>query len=151
MSILNESGLNVKVSSDVRTLLWEEVAVNSVLNPLCTLLECTIGEFALYHENKRMSELVIDEILEVALREEIVLNKNKILEELSNLYPDTSAGRHYPSMYQDMTRGRPTEIDFQNGAIVKLGLKHHVNTPVNDLIAHLIRMKTMLVQKKNAE
>ena len=28
---------------------------------------------------------------------------------------------HYPSMYQDLTKGRPTEVDYINGYIAKVG------------------------------
>ena len=31
---------------------------------------------------------------------------------------------NFSSMYQDMSRGKKTEIDFLNGMIVKLGKKH---------------------------
>lgn len=31
---------------------------------------------------------------------------------------------HYPSMCQDMFKGRPTEVDYINGYIVKLGREH---------------------------
>lgn len=31
---------------------------------------------------------------------------------------------HYPSMYQDLTAGRPTEVDYINGYIAHLGRQH---------------------------
>jgi 2-dehydropantoate 2-reductase len=41
-------------------------------------------------------------------------------------------------MYQDMSRGKKTEIDFLNGMIVKLGKKHHIPTPINHTLKCLI-------------
>ncbi|MDO6640314.1 2-dehydropantoate 2-reductase [Shewanella sp. 5_MG-2023] len=38
------------------------------------------------------------------------------------------------SMWQDIHAQRPTEIDYLNGAVVKLGLNHQVATPVNSAI-----------------
>ena len=43
------------------------------------------------------------------------------------------------SMYQDVIRGRKTEIDFLNGAIVELGRHHKIPTPANELLAQMIR------------
>jgi 2-dehydropantoate 2-reductase len=43
------------------------------------------------------------------------------------------------SMWEDLERGRITEVDFLNGEIVKLGAKHGVQTPVNSKLIELIR------------
>ena len=43
------------------------------------------------------------------------------------------------SMWQDIQAKRPTEIDYLNGAVVKLGLKHQVATPVNSAIVEGIK------------
>ncbi len=42
-------------------------------------------------------------------------------------------------MLQDFRRGRPSEIDFLNGAIARLGEKHGRPTPVNAFVAALIK------------
>ncbi|MES9964811.1 MAG: ketopantoate reductase C-terminal domain-containing protein, partial [Candidatus Sedimenticola sp. 20ELBAFRAG] len=49
---------------------------------------------------------------------------------------------HHSSMLQDIRNGRETEIDFINGAIVRLGEKHGVETPVNQTLVNQIRFKT---------
>ncbi len=48
---------------------------------------------------------------------------------------------HHSSMLQDMERGRPTEIDFINGAVVAKGERHGIVTPVNRMLCELIRAK----------
>jgi 2-dehydropantoate 2-reductase len=42
------------------------------------------------------------------------------------------------SMWQDLERGRPTEVDYLNGEIVRLGEKHGVPTPVNRAVCELV-------------
>lgn len=44
-----------------------------------------------------------------------------------------------PSMLQDVEAGRPTEIDFINGAVVAMGEKHGVPTPVNKTLMQLVK------------
>ena len=51
---------------------------------------------------------------------------------------------HHSSMLQDITRGRKTEIDFLNGAVVERAKKHGIPAPVNATIADLIRFKEVL-------
>ncbi|WP_394220930.1 2-dehydropantoate 2-reductase [Alteromonas gracilis] len=43
------------------------------------------------------------------------------------------------SMYEDLMLGRRTEVDYLNGEIVRLGIKSHVPTPVNDHIVDLVK------------
>jgi len=48
-------------------------------------------------------------------------------------------GDNIPSLNTDLMRGRPTEIDFLNGAVVQMGRKYGVPTPVNELVVSLIK------------
>jgi 2-dehydropantoate 2-reductase len=42
------------------------------------------------------------------------------------------------SMWEDLTRGRPTEVDFLNGEIVRLAERVHVDAPFNRRIVKLV-------------
>jgi len=44
-----------------------------------------------------------------------------------------------PSMLQDIEAGRPTEVDYINGAIVQMGEKYGVETPVNRTMYSLVK------------
>jgi 2-dehydropantoate 2-reductase len=50
------------------------------------------------------------------------------------------------SMLQDFRRGRPSEIDFINGAIAACGRRHGIATPVNDFVVALIKALESLRQ-----
>jgi len=43
------------------------------------------------------------------------------------------------SMWEDLEAGRPTEIDWINGEVVRLGADHGVPTPVNEQLVELVR------------
>lgn len=43
------------------------------------------------------------------------------------------------SMWEDLQRGRPTEVDLLNGEIVRLGAAHGVPTPLNAAVVRLVR------------
>jgi 2-dehydropantoate 2-reductase len=40
------------------------------------------------------------------------------------------------SMQRDIMEGRPSELEAQNGAVVRLGAESGVETPVNSFIYH---------------
>lgn len=44
-----------------------------------------------------------------------------------------------PSMWQDIEKGRKTEVDFVNGYVVKKGKEIGIPTPINDLVTRIIK------------
>jgi hypothetical protein len=42
------------------------------------------------------------------------------------------------SLLQDIRKGRPTEIDFLNGEIVRRGRIHGLSTPINERVVGLV-------------
>ena len=44
-------------------------------------------------------------------------------------------------MLQDIERGRPTEIEAINGAVVARGAARGVPTPINAILARLVRAR----------
>jgi 2-dehydropantoate 2-reductase len=51
-------------------------------------------------------------------------------------------------MYQDITSGRKTEIDFLNGAIVSRAKKLGIDAPYNTFISEQIRFMEALQAEK---
>jgi len=60
----------------------------------------------------------------------------------------TAANRS--SMLQDLEQGRTTEIRHLNGAIVALGRKHGIPTPLNELLTSLISTAERLSPERQA-
>lgn len=49
-------------------------------------------------------------------------------------------------MYDDLAAGRPTEIDYLNGEVVKLAASLHRKAPVNEAIVSLIKQAELGVE-----
>jgi len=59
------------------------------------------------------------------------------------LTPTSAGGRNWrASMAQDVAEGRPTEIDYLNGYVAKLGRETGVPTPLNEALSALIKTIT---------
>lgn len=101
-------------------------------------MECPYGEL-LQEPAWHIIEGIVREAFAVSAAEGVVLPQKSADEYLEYLrtqkIPPTAA--HYSSMYQDITAKRLTEVDYINGAIVRLGQKHGISTPVNETIVHL--------------
>jgi 2-dehydropantoate 2-reductase len=47
---------------------------------------------------------------------------------------------HYPSMYQDMIKDRPTEVDYINGYIAELGRKYHYEAATHLFVTQAVHL-----------
>jgi 2-dehydropantoate 2-reductase len=54
-------------------------------------------------------------------------------------YAADAPGKHKASMLQDVEARRPTEVDFMNGAIVRMGEQTGVPTPLNRALWALVK------------
>jgi hypothetical protein len=43
-------------------------------------------------------------------------------------------------MWEDLYNNRPTEVDYLNGVITRLGREHKVSTPINTAIIALVKV-----------
>ncbi|MCA2503669.1 ketopantoate reductase family protein [Staphylococcus xylosus] len=138
LQIFNDSGLNAQISSNVFESIWSKATLNSVLNPLCTILNKTIYEFGNYAQSDEMIMPIIDEIVAVAKAKDIHLDRNELFKKVVSAYPKEAQGLHYPSMHQDYSNGRLTEIDYLNGQIAAYGKEFNIPTPINTMLTHLV-------------
>ncbi|NCJ15103.1 2-dehydropantoate 2-reductase [Staphylococcus pseudintermedius] len=136
--VFNDAKLNAKISDNVFQSIWSKATLNSVLNPLCTILDKTINEFSQYEKARDIVEPLIGEIVAVAEARGVSLSAAALLDKIEAAYPNEAQGLHYPSMHQDLYNGRYTEIDYLNGQIAKYGRELGIATPNNEMLTHLI-------------
>ncbi|QHW36189.1 2-dehydropantoate 2-reductase [Staphylococcus ursi] len=136
--VFNDAKLNAKISDNVFKSIWSKATLNSVLNPLCTILDKTINEFSQYEKARDIVVPLIAEIVAVAEARGVSLSAAALLEKIEAAYPNEAQGLHYPSMHQDLYNGRYTEVDYLNGQIAKYGRELGIATPNNEMLTHLI-------------
>jgi len=150
--IFTQAGIPTRYSQHIESYLWDKILYNCALNALGAILEVNYGKLGEISPLKEIMEDIVKEIFLVAKAYNIRLfwqSPEAYLEHFYNkLLPPTAA--HYPSMLQDILKGKKTEIDALNGAIVKLGKNANISTPVNLFITRLIKGKEQICsQKKN--
>ncbi len=130
-ALLQGLPLRVERSRDIRRDMWTKLLINAVINPLSVLLQ---GHNRLVAETRfdRLKSPILSEGRAVAAAEGTPVAVDAAF---VNRFV---ASDNISSMLQDVRRGRPTEIDFINGAIVRLGASHGVPTPVNAFVVDLV-------------
>lgn len=139
----SHSGIPTRFSPAIMKYVWGKIIYNSALNPLGAILEVPYGKLAEGEYSRNIMDQIIDEIFAVlsASRQETLWPDSQEYKKAfySQMIPTTAL--HHASMLQDIQRGRKTEIDALNGAVVELGKRHGVSTPVNQLITALLKTK----------
>jgi 2-dehydropantoate 2-reductase len=126
--------LRGRVSADIRHDVWRKLVVNCVINPLTAMTGMEVGWVA----DERLDPLkrrIIAECLAVAARDGVVFD-NDFTAMLNETYRPS---RNLSSMYQDLMKGRRTEIDHMNGAVVELGRRFGVSCPINAGLVAIIK------------
>lgn len=133
------ANLKLNLNSHIEQIIWGKLMVNAAINPLTALLEVRNGKLLEIPSAMQMIHLLINEAMQVAARSAVTLPYADPMHEIKSVLI-TTAG-NYSSMYQDIQRGAPTEIEQINGAIVRLGQANDVPTPYNESITTLIKGK----------
>lgn len=135
------SNLNPNLTDNFLGTLYTKVVFNSVINTICTLFEIRMGQFIDYEGAEKLGRQLIDEAYNVAELAGITpLNsRDEEWETIRYVSAETSP-LHYPSMYQDMNKGRQTEVDYINGYIYDLGRTYDYQAKTHDFLRHLVRL-----------
>jgi 2-dehydropantoate 2-reductase len=147
-AVLNAADLDCRISPDISRDVWHKLVINCVVNPITAILGCEVGGIA-NPELDPLKELVIAECLAVAASQGVMLEGN-FQQEINDFFRPS---HNIASMLQDLRRGRTTEIDYLNGAVVALGARQNVACPVNAALAAIIKAMeaASLVPKKMFE
>ena len=135
--LFTRAGLETRISDDVDSLLWSKLIVNVGINALTALLRVPNGVLAQTPECDLLMARAVAEAVAVARALSIGLDGERQLERVREVCLRTADNR--ASMLQDILRGRPTEIDAINGAVVARGQAAGVDTPVNLLLTQLVQ------------
>ncbi len=129
-----ECGLSGYVSENIRFDMWKKATLNCIINPLTAILKVENKGVADERLNP-LKKLIIGECLRVAEKDGVQLN----IDFAKALDGAVKGSKNISSMLQDLIKGRPTEIDYLNGAVVRLGKRYGLECPVNEALAKIIK------------
>ncbi len=114
--------------------MWQKFMFISAWSGVGTVSRAPLGVFRSQPGTRQMLKQVMQEIYEVAQARKISLPPEIINETLAVF--DRLPADGTTSMQRDIIEGRPSELEVQNGAVVRLGQEAGIETPVNAFIYH---------------
>ena len=135
--------LNVVIVNDIEPYRWQKLLVNAGINPVTAILW---GKNEVIIKNSYARELALRAVSEGEL---IAKNMGITLpgdpkSELIDVANKTK--NNYSSMYQDLMHKGKTEIDYINGALVRISKQLNLKAPVNELLYLLIKALELQVR-----
>ena len=136
-ALLEAAGFQTHVEADVSSLIWSKLVINVGINALTAFVNQPNGRLLDTEETRALMAELVAEAVAVAKARGVRLTYADPLQTVMDVAKRTGANRS--SMLQDFDRGRESEIDFINGAIVREAALLGVSVPVNATVTRLIR------------
>lgn len=139
VEVFRNAGFEMKWSDNVQGTVWLKAIANAAINPISGLTHLRNGEL---YSDKSIRHLMLDvikESLSIVRAARIDLPTNEPIRYVLGTLKRT--GNNKSSMLQDIEAGKPTEIDFINGAIANIAEKFGMSAPINKMLTILIKAK----------
>lgn len=138
-----EAGVHVEVPPDIRRSMWTKFLFIATLSGIGALTRVPIGVWRADEEIRGIADRSLREVLQLATARGVDLGEDAIertWQRYDGLAPDSTS-----SMQRDIMEGKPSELEAQLGAVVRLARESGVEVPVTGMIYH-----TLLPQERLA-
>lgn len=128
------AGVAAEIPADIQVAMWTKFLFIAALSGVGAVTRAPAGVLRGLPETRAMLVQAMEEILAVAQARGIDLSQQAIEQTLAlidGLPPQGTA-----SMQRDVMAGRPSELESQNGAVVRLGQEVDVPTDLHTFIYH---------------
>jgi 2-dehydropantoate 2-reductase len=148
MADFEAAHLNPSKSNNFMGTLLTKVFFNSVENSIATMFNARMGELMAYDGFlEGVAKPLIDEAYDAAEAAgyKMLETREEMLQQVE--YVSTVANPlHYPSMSQDFTKGRDTEVDYINGWIAGLARDHGLVAKNQEMVTNLVHLAESMRQ-----
>ncbi|MDY7116038.1 2-dehydropantoate 2-reductase [Halomonas sp. SSL-5] len=125
-------GVTAEIPDDIQAAVWGKFLFICAMSGIGAITRAPIGVTRRLPETREMIEGVLAEIAAVARARGVALAADAEARALRfiDALPEASTA----SMQRDIMGGHPSELESQNGAVVRLGREAGVATPINAMI-----------------
>lgn len=134
---LATAGVPTQISGNVRGSLWAKLVLNCAYNALSAITQLPYGQLVKGQGVADVIRDVVAECLAVAKAEGVAIpgDTEAAVRGIAETMPT-----QYSSTAQDLSRGKPSEIDHLNGYVVRRGEALGVPTPANRVLLVLVKL-----------
>ena len=129
---LERAGVNAIVPEDIWAAIWEKFIFIASISGVGAVTRATAGTLRRIPETRQMLVNAIEEMVSLARERGIHLPDDIASKTMA--FIDSMAPTVIASMQRDIMEGRPSELEAQNGAVVRMGKQTGIATPTHAFI-----------------
>ena len=136
--LFDRCGIPYKINRDMLKGLWFKFMANVGENMTCALLGIPFGAYRTEESANIIRRAAMREVAAIAQKKGIDIGEAEI-EKQEKVVKSLPVGNK-PSTLQDLERGCRTEVEMFSGKVIRLGEELGVDTPVNRVLYHGIKV-----------
>ena len=136
----------MEIPEDIEAALWQKFLFVISWGGVGAVTGAPIGIIRSVPETRQMLEQSMSEVMSVARAKKIAVDDDTVQKTMA--FVDTLPQNGTTSLHRDILDGNPSELDFWNGAVVRLGREEGVATPLNRFIYHSLLPKELRARGK---
>lgn len=130
-NVFNAAGIESRISDDIEADIWKKF-ISICVSGLLAVSNTTYGELRELKETRNLMVELINEVY--ILSKKIGVNIEEDFVDKTVSFIDTYPSDSTSSLTRDVWERKPSEIEYQNGTVVRLGEKYGVATPINRFV-----------------
>jgi 2-dehydropantoate 2-reductase len=136
LSACRSGGINAEISPDIRRAIWEKFVFLVALSGSTTTMRAPLGAI---RANPRCRAFLHDLMREAtAVGRALGVDLPQDYADARLAFADTLPPDMTSSMHHDLERGQPLEVAWLSGAVMELGARAGVSTPVNRAVNDIL-------------
>ena len=126
------AGMQAEIVPDVAVASWIKFVFIASISGVGAVTRATVGELRAIPDVRALLHHAVQEALAVGIATGVALDAS-VADQTMQLI-DHMPAESTASMQRDILAGRPSELETQNGTIVRLGLQYGVPTPIHSFL-----------------
>jgi 2-dehydropantoate 2-reductase len=126
------AGVKCEIPRDIQHSMWTKFIFIAPMSGIGAVTRVSVGEWRTTLETRALAERAVLEVMAVARARGVAIEDSALLATMKRydgLPPASTA-----SLQRDVMEGRPSELEAQIGAVVRLGRAAGVPTPIHEWI-----------------
>lgn len=143
--VFNDSGFIGRVANDIQSDLWKKF-ISICVSAWLAATRSTYGEIREQPETRRVMRDLFEEVTELAHQKGVNIESDFVDKTMA--FIDTFPPESTSSLTRDVWEGKPSELEYQNGSVVKLADEIGLDVPVNRFIYYSLLIMEKRARKK---
>jgi 2-dehydropantoate 2-reductase len=135
---LGAAGIGTTIADDIDVTLWSKLVINCAFNALSAVAGISYGPMLEVEGTRDVVARAVQEAVMVARASGVSMPED-ILQQILKI--PAAMPNQMSSTAQDVARGKPSEIDFLNGYVVRKGAELGVATPTNQALQVMVKLR----------